>query len=89
MQRFARALEAPDANRVEARLLFARVFVKQHKYDAAQQQIALAFAESRVGEASPVTADNFIEAANLFLAMNDFDLARRYYRAGPPGGCGR
>ncbi len=79
MQRFARALEAPDANRVDARLLFARVFVKQHKYEAAQQQIALAFAESRVGEASPVNSDNFLEAANLFLAMDDFDLARRYY----------
>ena len=47
--------------------------------EAAQQQVALAFAESRVGEASPVTADDFIEAANIFLAMNDFDLARRYY----------
>jgi len=79
MQRFTRALEAPDANRVEARLLFARVFVREHKFSAAQQQVALAFAESRVGEASPVTADNFIEAANLFLAMNDFDLARRYF----------
>jgi len=79
MQRFSRALEAPDANRVEARLLFARVFVRERKYSAAQQQVALAFAESRVGEASPVTADSFIEAANLFLAMNDFDLARRYF----------
>lgn len=79
MQRFSRALDAPDANRVEGRLLFARVFVREHKYSAAQQQVALAFAESRVGEASPVTADNFIEAANLFLAMNDFDLARRYF----------
>ncbi len=79
MQRFARALEAPDANRVQARLLFARVFVKQHKFDAAQQQVGLAFAESRVGEASPVTAGDFIEAANIFLAMNDFDLSRRYF----------
>jgi tetratricopeptide (TPR) repeat protein len=26
-----------------------------------------------------VTADDFVEAANLFLAMNDFDLARRYF----------
>jgi tetratricopeptide (TPR) repeat protein len=79
MQRFTRALEAPDANRVQARLLFARVFVKQHKFEVAQQQVALAFAESRVGEASPVTSTDFIEAANLFLAMNDFDLSRRYF----------
>jgi tetratricopeptide (TPR) repeat protein len=78
MERFTRALNAPDANRVEARLLFARVFVKRRKFDTAQQQIALAFAESRIGEAAPVTADDFIEAANLFLAMHDFDLARRY-----------
>lgn len=79
MQRFARGLEAPDANRVQARLLFAQVFVKQYKFDAAQQQVALAFAESRVGEASPVTAGDFLEAANIFLAMNDFDLSRRYF----------
>ncbi|PSH04861.1 MAG: hypothetical protein CXZ00_05715 [Acidobacteria bacterium] len=79
LQRFTRAMEAPDANRVEARLLFARVLVKQQKFEAARQQVALAFAESRVGEASPVTADDFIEAANLFLAMSDFDLAHRYF----------
>jgi tetratricopeptide (TPR) repeat protein len=79
MQRFVRAMEAPDANRVEARLLIARLFVRQHKYEAAKQQIALAFAESRVGEAAPVSADNFIEAANLFVAMSDFDLAHRYF----------
>ena len=84
MQRFARALEAPDANRVDARLMFARVFVKQHKYETAQQQIALAFAESRVGEASPVDSDNY-EAANLFLAMDDFDLARLLLRARATG----
>lgn len=79
MQRFSRALQAPDANRVQTRLLFARAFVAQRKFDAATQQVALAFAESRVGEASPVSADDFIEAANLFLAMSDFDLAQRYF----------
>ena len=80
MQRFTRALAAPDANRVEARLLFARLFVEQGKFDDARQQVALAFAESRVGEASPVTADDFVAAANIFLAMNDFDLAQRYFQ---------
>ena len=79
MQRFTRAMEASDANRLEARLLVAKLFVKEHRYEAAQQQIALAFAESRVGEASPVSADDFIEAANLFLAMDDFELAHRYF----------
>jgi tetratricopeptide (TPR) repeat protein len=80
MERFARALEAPDSNKVDARLAVARVFTRDNKFDDARQQIALAFAESRVGEASPVTADNLIEAANIFLRMNDFDLATTYFQ---------
>ena len=75
MDRFARALDAPDANRVDARLAIARLMVRYGQDDDAKQQISLAFAESRIGEAPPVTADNLIEAANLLLAMHDFDLA--------------
>ena len=79
MQRFERALDAPDANRVDARLKIAQLFARQNKWDDSRQQISLAFAESRIGEAGPVTAENLIEAANLFLAMHDFDLAQRYF----------
>ncbi len=76
MERFARALDAPDANRVDARLAIARLMVKYGEDEDAKQQISLAFAESRIGEAPPVTADNLIEAANLLLAMHDFDSCR-------------
>lgn len=79
MDRFTRALDAPDANRVDVRLQFAKLFVSQHKYEAAKQEVALAFAEARIGEASPVTTDNIVEAANVFLAAHDFDLAQRYF----------
>ena len=79
MDRFERALDAPDANRVDARLAIARLMVKYGQDDDAKQQISLAFAESRIGEAPPVTAANLIEAANLLLAMHDFDLATRYF----------
>ena len=79
MQRFERALDAPDANRVEARLLIAKLMGSRERWNDARQQIALAFAESRIGEATPVTTDNLIEAANLFLAMHDFDLAQKYF----------
>jgi tetratricopeptide (TPR) repeat protein len=79
MDRFERALDAPDANRVEARLAIARLMVKYGQDDDAKQQISLAFAESRIGEAPPVTAENLIAAANLLLAMHDFDLATRYF----------
>lgn len=79
MERFTRALDAPDANRVDVRLEFAKLFVQQNKPNDARQEVALAFAESRIGEASPVTADNLVEAANVFLAVHDFDLAGRYF----------
>jgi tetratricopeptide (TPR) repeat protein len=86
MERFARALQAPDADKVSARLLIARLFAHEGRNDDARQQVALGFAESRVGEASPVTADNFIEAANIFLSMNDFDLAQRYFQRAKQAG---
>jgi len=86
MDRFERALDAPDANRVEARLAIARLMVKYGQEDDAKQQISLAFAESRIGEAPPVTADNLIEAANLLLAMHDFDLATRYFEKAKQAG---
>lgn len=88
MDRFALALNAPDADRVEARLAIARLFVREGKWDDAKQQVALAFAEARVGEASPVTADNLIEAANIFLNIQDFDLARRYFGKAREAGAG-
>ena len=80
MERFTRALQAPDGSRVEARLAIARLFEKAGKTDDARQQIALALAESRIGEAEPVSADDLIEAGNLLLAMDDFDLAAKYFQ---------
>jgi tetratricopeptide (TPR) repeat protein len=79
MERFTRALDAPDANRVNVRLEFAKLFVREGKPDAAKQQVGLAFAEARVGEASPITTDNLVEAANVFVATHDFNLAERYF----------
>lgn len=79
LERFTRALDAPDANRVDVRMEFAKLFVREGKFADAKQEVALAFAESRIGEASPVTADNLVEAANIFLAAHDFDLAERYF----------
>lgn len=79
MERFTRALDAPDANRVNVRLEFAKLFVREGKVDAAKQQVGLAFAESRIGEASPLTTDNLVEAANIFVSTHDFNLAGRYF----------
>jgi tetratricopeptide (TPR) repeat protein len=86
MDRFARALEAPDANRVDVRLAIARLMVMLGHADDARQQISLGFAESRIGEAPPVTSDNLIEAANLLLAMHDFDTATSYFERAKQAG---
>jgi tetratricopeptide (TPR) repeat protein len=80
MARFTRALDAPDANKIDIRLAVARLFANEGRWDDARQQIGLAFAEARVGESAPPTADNLIEAANTFLYVHDFDLSERYYQ---------
>ncbi len=78
MQRFARALDVPDKDRVGVRLAVAQVFMRQRHDDDARRQIALGFAEAR-SEGGPVTAGDIEEAANIFLAMHDFDLAESYF----------
>lgn len=78
MQRFSRALDAPNGDRVGVRLAIAQVFWRQGRFDDARRQIALGFAEARADN-SPITAGDILEAANIFLAMRDFDLAETYF----------
>jgi tetratricopeptide (TPR) repeat protein len=79
MQRFSRALDVPGGDRIGVRLAVAEVFVRQGHFDDAHRQIALGFAEARMFPDSPVTAEDIAQAANLFLAMHDFDLAETYF----------
>ncbi|HEY1265337.1 MAG TPA: tetratricopeptide repeat protein [Terriglobales bacterium] len=77
MLRFSRALETED--RVGIRLAIAQIFLHDGKEDEARRQIALGFGEAQSGDAPPVTAEDLIGAANLFLAMHDFELAQSYF----------
>ena len=77
MLRFSRALETE--NRVGIRLAIAQIFLREQQWDEARRQIALGFAEAKTGDAPPVTSEDFVEAANIFLAMHDFDLAESYF----------
>jgi tetratricopeptide (TPR) repeat protein len=86
MDRFAMALAAPDANRVDVRLAIAQVMAREGHDEDAKQQVSLGFAESRIGEAPPVTAENLIEAANLLLSMHEFELATQYYQKAQQAG---
>ncbi len=78
MKRLAEALGVPNGDRIGVRLEIAGVFLRQGRYDDARQQLALGFAEARL-ESSPVTADDILQAANIFLAMHEFDLAETYF----------
>ena len=77
MQRFSRALDAPDGDAVETRLAIARLFMREGHPDDAREQIALGFAEARVSGA-PIQADHLVEAADIFLSTHEFDLAMLY-----------
>ncbi|MGH9511794.1 MAG: tetratricopeptide repeat protein [Terriglobales bacterium] len=79
MQRYSRALDAPHSDRVEVRLALARLFVQSGHRDDAQQQVGFALAEARIGEANAVTPENLIEAADILMSINQFDLARKYF----------
>lgn len=78
MQRFARALDIPNGDRISVRLSIAQVFMRQGHYDDARRQIALGFAEARVSS-SPVSPDDIADAASIFLALHNFDLAETYF----------
>jgi tetratricopeptide (TPR) repeat protein len=86
MQRFTAVLDSPDANRVDARLAVAKLMARDGNWDDARQQVSLAFAEARIGESTPVTADNYVEAANIMLAMHEFDLARTMFQRAKSAG---
>ena len=57
MQRFSRALDIPNGDRIGVRLAIAQVFMRQGHYDDARRQIALGFAEARMDK-SPVMPDD-------------------------------
>src|SRR5439155_163640 len=72
-------LDAPNSDRVGTRLALARLFSESGHPDQAQQQVSLGFAESRVGEANPITAEHLIEAAQVLMSIQEFDLAKKYF----------
>src|SRR6476660_339193 len=77
MKRYARALDAPGVDRTEVRLALARLFAESGRHDDAQQQVAFALAEARVGEATAVTPENLVEAGRVLVSINQFQLARK------------
>jgi len=78
IERFSRALDAPHGDRLGVRLAIAAVFMRQGHYDDVHRQLALGFAEARIST-SPVSPQDILEAANIFLGAHDFELAEMYF----------
>jgi tetratricopeptide (TPR) repeat protein len=78
MERFEKALNAPNSDRVSVRLAIAQLMASQDHQNDAERQIALALMEAHTGETLPPTGEQLIEAANVFLDMHDYQLAQAY-----------
>jgi tetratricopeptide (TPR) repeat protein len=79
MQRYARALDAPGSDRVEVRLALARLFAQSSRNRDAEDQVAFAMAEARVGESNAVTPENLIEAGQVLVSVNQYNLSKKYF----------
>jgi tetratricopeptide (TPR) repeat protein len=86
IQRFEQALTLSGSDRLEVRLAVARLMADENHWDDAHRQIALGMMEARTGETLPPTGEQFVEAADIFLGMHDFQLAQMYFeKAGKAG----
>ncbi|HYL12681.1 MAG TPA: tetratricopeptide repeat protein [Terriglobales bacterium] len=80
IERYGRALELSDADRLDTRLALARLFAQEHNWPDARQQIAMGFAEARVSDASVITAENYLDAADILMSMNEFKTAEQFFQ---------
>ncbi|MFY9559340.1 MAG: tetratricopeptide repeat protein [Terriglobales bacterium] len=80
LERFERALTAPESDRISVRLAVARLMMKKDETDDARRQIALALMESAKGRTPPATGNQLMQAADLFLGMHEYQLAETYFQ---------
>jgi tetratricopeptide (TPR) repeat protein len=80
LQRFERALTAPESDHISVRLAIAKLMMKKGESSDAQRQIALAMMESASGRTVPPTGTQLMQSADLFLGMHEYQLAETYYQ---------
>ena len=78
MERFEKALAAPNSDRINVRLAIAQLMAQQDQTDDAQRQIALALMEGEAGETAPPTGEQYIAAADIFREIHEYPLSQTY-----------
>jgi tetratricopeptide (TPR) repeat protein len=80
MERFERALTAPDSDRISVRLAIAHLMLNKEETEDARRQITLALMESASGRTAPPTGSQLLQAGDLFLSMHEYELAETYFQ---------
>lgn len=78
MERFRKALEISQGNRVAVRLAIAQTMAQTGRADDAEREIGLALMESATGDALPPSGGQYVEAADVFRTMHDYDMSQTY-----------
>lgn len=86
MLRFTKALDTPKANRVSVRLAIAHLMEQRGKDSDAERQIALGLMEAGAGDSAPTSGSQFVEVADVFRGLHEFDLSQQYLQRAKTAG---
>ena len=78
MDRFQKALVVPNSDRVGVRLAIARLMAQEDHSQDAERQIALGLMEAEAGDTAPENGNQFIEAADVFRSLHEYELSQGY-----------
>jgi tetratricopeptide (TPR) repeat protein len=78
MDRFRRALDERNGDRVSIRLAIAQIMAQQERPEDAQRQIALALMEAEAGDTAPPSGTEYIAAADVLRSMHNYPLSQDY-----------
>jgi predicted Zn-dependent protease len=78
MDRYRKALQIPQGNRVGVRLAIAQTMAQQGHNDDAEREVGLALMEAQAGESQPPSGTQYIEAADIFRTLHDYQLSQTY-----------
>lgn len=78
MDRFRRALNLPNSDRVSVRLAIAQLMAQQSNAQDAERQIALAWMEATGGDTAPPNGNQYVAAADVLRSIHDYELSQSY-----------